>query len=545
MKAAGLQPTADASPQHLIRRLSIDLTGLPPTQEHVSQFVHRYKTQGTQAVEALVDDLLASPHFGERWGRHWLDVARYGESNGNDGLGRNPTFPHAWRYRDYVIDAINRDMPYDQFIREQIAGDLLPADTPADHDRQRIATAFLAIGSKPAKAMNDNFAMDVVADQIDVVSRGLMGLSVACARCHDHKHDPIPTRDYYALAGIFNSTETLWGKAANEKLTAPPTDLHVLKVLPDNSIRPDIPSSNAPRFPETYASACEAMSPSVFAMLDKSPNDLSLQGKVSFSNENYGTFKAGRLRGERTSEERDYSVSFWFRNNIDNKARPVTAYLHSVGPAEKKPRIGDHLGISGNYQGQPEGKLFLFNGNDGGESIRGTTTLAPRSWHHVVLVRTGDHVTAWLNGATEPEIDGELASTVDDAKTFFVGRRNDNFGPLDGSIAAYAFFERCLSQEEAARLHKTSGQAIGPGPQAPKSPQGIKHVAMGVRENKNFVDCKININGAAKKLGPLVPRGFLSAIHGPASQKMPQNQSGRIELAEWLCEPGPSTYRTG
>ncbi|MCB1065569.1 MAG: PSD1 domain-containing protein [Verrucomicrobiae bacterium] len=226
---AELSPTEDAPPATLLPRLFIDLIGLPPTAEQVAAFTTEFETDGQQAVERWVDDLLASPQFGERWGRHWLDVARYGESNGNDGLSRNPSFPHAWRYRDYVIDAFNRDLPYDRFVTEQIAGDQLPAENDAEHDRQIVATGFLAIGAKPAKAMNDNFEMDVVDDQINVVGSGIMGISVACARCHDHKHDPIPTRDYYALAGIFKSTETLWGPAAYEGLTAPPTDLHVLK----------------------------------------------------------------------------------------------------------------------------------------------------------------------------------------------------------------------------------------------------------------------------------------------------------------------------
>ncbi len=226
---AGVQATRDASSAVLARRLYFDLIGLPPTRQEVEDFIAADREQGGAAREALVDRLLASPHFGERWGRHWLDVARYGESNGNDGLSRNPTFPHAWRYRDYVIQAFNDDVPYDRFITEQIAGDLLAADDPAARDRQLIATGFLALGSKPAKAMNQNFDMDVVTDQIDVISTGLLGLSVACARCHDHKHDPIPTADFYALAGIFLSTETMWGLAANEKLTAPPTPLHQLQ----------------------------------------------------------------------------------------------------------------------------------------------------------------------------------------------------------------------------------------------------------------------------------------------------------------------------
>jgi len=236
IEAAGLLPTRDADPRTLVRRLYYDLLGLPPSLRQVETFLAAHEREGETAVERLVDTLVAKPQFGERWGRYWLDVARYGESNGNDGLGRNPTFPHAWRYRDYVIAALNADTPYDRFLTEQIAGDLLPSDSPPQRDRQLVATGFLALASKPAKAMNNNFDMDVVADQIDVVGRGVMGLSVGCARCHDHKFDPIPTRDYYALAGIFTSTETMWGLAANEKLTAPKTDLHVLKAAPN--VRP-------------------------------------------------------------------------------------------------------------------------------------------------------------------------------------------------------------------------------------------------------------------------------------------------------------------
>ncbi|TWT93864.1 PSD1 and planctomycete cytochrome C domain-containing protein [Stieleria varia] len=232
LESAGITPTSDAEPAKLARRLHIDLIGLEPSVQQYDEFIRDYQRDGDAATARLVDRLLASPRFGERWGRHWLDVARYGESNGNDGLGRNPTFPHAWRYRNYVIDSINDDTPYDQFLREQIAGDLMPSDSPDQRDRQLIATGFLAMTAKPAKAMNDDFDMDIVADQIDVVGSGVMGLSVACARCHDHKFDPVSMKDYYALAGVFTSTESMWGVAGHEKLTAPPTDLHVLTAAP-------------------------------------------------------------------------------------------------------------------------------------------------------------------------------------------------------------------------------------------------------------------------------------------------------------------------
>lgn len=229
IEAAELNSATDADPRTLICRLHIDLIGIPPTFEDVEQFLADHQNAPDAAVQQLVDKLLASPQFGERWGRHWLDVARYGESNGNDGLSRNPTFPHAWRYRDYVIAAFNADTPYDRFLTEQIAGDLLPSDSDQQRDRHLVATGFLAMAAKPAKAMNTNFDMDVVADQIDVIGSGVLGISVACARCHDHKFDPVPTRDYYALAGFFTSSETMWGTAAHEGLTAPKTDLHVLK----------------------------------------------------------------------------------------------------------------------------------------------------------------------------------------------------------------------------------------------------------------------------------------------------------------------------
>ncbi|MCB9940583.1 MAG: PSD1 domain-containing protein [Planctomycetaceae bacterium] len=197
-----LQPTADAPRRVLLRRLFFDLIGLPPTPKDLQKFQ-------AAPIEEAVDHLLASPHFGERWGRHWLDVARFAESNGR---ARNMAWHHAWRYRDWVIDALNNDLPFDQFIAQQIAGDLLPAADGDQRDRQVIATGFLALGPKSLEELNrELFLMDTIDEQIDVISRGILGLSVSCARCHDHKFDPVPTADYYSLAGILRSTDTLYG----------------------------------------------------------------------------------------------------------------------------------------------------------------------------------------------------------------------------------------------------------------------------------------------------------------------------------------------
>ncbi len=209
LEAKGLKPVADAAPATLLRRIYFDIIGLPPTPEQTQQFGQLAIGNRQSAIESLVDSLLASPQFGERWGRHWLDVARFAESSGRE---RNFTFPEAWRYRDWVIAALNADKPYDQFIREQIAGDLLPAKDGAERDAHVIATGFLALGPKGLNEKNhEQFRMDVIDEQIDATSRAVLGLTVACARCHDHKFDPVPQKDYYALAGIFHSTETFFG----------------------------------------------------------------------------------------------------------------------------------------------------------------------------------------------------------------------------------------------------------------------------------------------------------------------------------------------
>ncbi len=205
----GLEPSPDTDPNTFLRRLSFDLIGLPPSPQQVSWFEKQWKKDPDQAVEKVVDALLARPEFGERWGRHWLDVSRYAESTGKE---QNLTYPHAWRYRDYVIDSFNEDKPYDRFIQEQIAGDLLPVKADEQWAENLVATGFLAMGPKTLTEQNGRqFELDLIDEQIDVTTRVVLGVSVACARCHDHKFDPIPQSDYYALSGIFKSMTTHYG----------------------------------------------------------------------------------------------------------------------------------------------------------------------------------------------------------------------------------------------------------------------------------------------------------------------------------------------
>lgn len=199
-----LQPADNADRRPLLRRVYFQLIGLPPTPEQATAFLNDNEPD---AYERLVDQLLNSPQFGQRWGRHWLDLARYADSN---GLDENFLFREAWRYRNWVIEAVNADMPYDRFLTEQIAGDLLPHDSVEQRDRQRIASGFLEVGPKVLLGNDPNQRrMDVADEQLDTIGKTVLGQTLGCARCHDHKFDPVPTADYYALAGILTSTSVM------------------------------------------------------------------------------------------------------------------------------------------------------------------------------------------------------------------------------------------------------------------------------------------------------------------------------------------------
>lgn len=218
LEAAQLHPAPAADSRTLIRRATFDLLGIPPTADEVSAFEQESLRDPQLAFRKLIDRLLASPRYGERWGRHWLDVARYADSNGMDD---NMSYVDAWRYRDYVIAAFNKDKPYDQFAREQIAGDLIGAEDAVGWDSPYeglTATGLLMIGPKmlaeddPVKQQ-----MDIIDDQIDTIGRAFIGLTLGCARCHDHKFDPIRMADYYALAGTFKSTRAMLSYRVDSK----------------------------------------------------------------------------------------------------------------------------------------------------------------------------------------------------------------------------------------------------------------------------------------------------------------------------------------
>lgn len=211
LEAKGLKPAPEADRRTLLRRVTFDLTGLPPTPQDLDAFE---ADRSPDAFERVVNRLLANPAYGERWGRHWLDLARYADSNGMD---ENMAHANAFRYRDWVIDALNRDLPYDQFVTHQIAGDLVTNSDADERARMTTATGFLVIGPKMlAEDDPQKMEMDIVDEQLDTLGKAFLGMTFGCARCHDHKFDPISMADYYGMAAILKSTKTM----ANFKVVA-------------------------------------------------------------------------------------------------------------------------------------------------------------------------------------------------------------------------------------------------------------------------------------------------------------------------------------
>ncbi len=450
-----LKPVGDADPHTFIRRLYFDLIGLPPTPEEVTAFVRDFSLSHSPtrspapaaagekagkrgsvnpAVERVVDRLLASSHFGERWGRHWLDVARYAESSGKE---RNFAFPEAWRYRDYVIAAFNADKPYDRFLREQVAGDLMPAKDAAQRNEQLIATGFLAIGPKGLNERNrEAFIMETVDEQIDVTTRAAMGVTVSCARCHDHKFDPIPQRDYYAVAGIFKSTETHFGigGGGNGKNRQPSTHVPLVK-----SFSPPPPlTQNAPATPVQVASASPGgkLTPEMEAKLkqfvQKNPK-LAVRLKTMSEAEKVMAFERlqGNVKGAKPAKKAAKYPETPAAPKADGEpngefamavldGKPADCPIYIRGELEEKGPVVPRGFVT--VLGAPEpakiapgqsGRLELANWLTAPENPLTARVMANRVWQHLFgegLVSTPDNFGATGERPTHPELLDYLAN---------------------------------------------------------------------------------------------------------------------------------------
>lgn len=520
-EGAGLTPVAAADRRTLIRRAYFDLTGLPPSPEAIQKFL---QDQSPQAYEHLIDRLIASPQYGETWGRHWLDIARYADSN---GLDINLTFYNAWKYRDYVIKAFNDDKPYDQFIREQIAGDLLPAKNNAELTENIIATGFLVMGAKMLSERDkEKLRMDVVDEQIDVTGRAFMGMTLGCARCHDHKFDPIPMTDYYALAGIFRSTETVHGIRLNNQFVSG----WMTRPLP---IEPEHAAAL-----KTY----ETRLTSLEKQLKTDSNQLKL-----LENKTDQQKRLKKLPGIVVDDLQATKTGAW-QDSVYSTNYLGAGYVHDKNEqkGEKTIRFVPDLPASGKYEVR-----FAFPGSNGRASRVPVTIQSKQGTETIYVDQTkvapinnlfqslgNFEFTAGTSGSVEITTTGTSGFVVVDAVQFLpqdepTKKRaalaqakkktvQPNAGARQAKIKALQENVKKL-KTQIAKLKETA-----PPP---------KPMALAVGEQPEPADYRIAKRGNIHQLGDTVDRGFLTIASIPAPPEVSSRQSGRLELANWLSRP--------
>ncbi len=513
IQARGLAPSPEADRRSLIRRATFDLLGIPPTPEEVEGFV---SDSAPDAYETLVDQLLASPHYGERWGRYWLDIARYADTKGYVFF-EDANFPWAYTYRDYVIKSLNDDVPYDRFLIEQIAADHLPKVKGISQGRTLAALGFLSLGGR---FMNNPH--DVIDDRIDVVTRGLMGLTVSCARCHDHKFDPVPTEDYYALYGVFASTI----EPVDPPLLDPPPDApeylafakelrvreHKLVEFVDGK-RAELVASARSRADEYLLAAHAARDLPVTDdfMLIADGVDLNPTMIVRWRNDLERTRKvhhpvfapwhalAKLPEGDFSRQSADYFKRVISDPNPASPVNPLVARELASSPlaslAEVARRYGSLLN-SAEALGQEHHRRAFLNGSK-------PELLPVKAYQELWEVFHGPYAP--------PDVDLNTVSNLD-------------------LLPDRASQERLQELQKAVETWRTTG------PNAPPRAMALVDTAMPVEP-------RVFLRGNSNTPGALVPRRFLSVLSGPSRSPFKEG-SGRLELARAIASAGnPLTPR--
>jgi hypothetical protein len=521
LEAARMKPAPDALPQVLIRRVYLDLIGLPPTPAEVEEFVN---DRSPDAFARVVDRLLASPRFGERWGRHWLDLARYADSNGKD---ENLTFHDAYLYRDYVIKCFNEDRPFDRFILEQLAGDLLPARDQAERNELLVATSFLVIGPKVlAERDKPKLRMDVVDEQIDTIGKAFLGLTLGCARCHDHKFDPVPTSDYYALAGILMSTRTINGiKLGNNAVSG-----WMLRTL-DGETGEKLLAAR-----KEYDARLKTLQDAI----RKAKADLNT------ATERAAMRNPGSLAGI-TVDDRDAKLVGAWKASQFVKPYVGEGYVHDdkAGKGEKTATFVPRLPKPGEYEvlvSYTTGPTRATNvpvtiSFDGGtETILVDQTKPPKVdglFHSLGKFK----FKAGTEGAVVIGNKGTEGHVIVDAVRFVP---SGGVAPPVEAVMGVAAEAKKAVEDAAARLKKLEQDEAEAKQKAPPSPRMV----MAVRDEDRIEDAHINIRGNPYQLGAVVPRGVLQVVQPGTKQEFPRDQSGRRQLAEWIASrDNPLTAR--
>ena len=541
LEAKNLHPSADADPVTLVRRLYFDLLGLPPTPEQIDAFVRDFSLShsptltpapakaGEQAgkresengaVVRLVDSLLASPHFGERWGRHWLDVVRYAESLTLRGF----VMKEAWRYRDYVITSFNADKPYDRFLREQVAGDLLPHSSIPQRQQQLVATTFLTLGNTNLEEQEKKqLEMDVVDEQLDTMGKAFLGQTIGCARCHDHKFDPIPTRDYYALAGIFKSSKTLEHSNVSKWLEFP---------LP-------MPPGEDKQF-AAHDQTVAKLTASIKAA--KESANTAVAKKATLPS---GALAAKVLAGIVVDDEQAKRVGSW-TGSSSTKTFIGEGYLHDAneGKGEKSLTFQPELLRAGKYEirlayspGAGRAKntpVTIFNA-DGETTVRVDQSVTPPIEGRFVSL---GQFRFEQNGAGFVLVgtDGTKGVVTADAVQFVPVEKLAEVATATATATTDAGKkDKASDPENVKKLEAELKKLEASGPKRP--------MFMSVKE-ENAGDVQIHVRGSVNNLGAKAPRGFLQVASYGAAPKIAEKESGRRELGDWLASrDNPLTAR--
>jgi len=535
MEGKGIAPAPAADRRTLLRRVTFDLIGLPPTPAEITEFL---ADQSPDAFGKVVERLLASPRYGERWARHWLDVVRYTDSLDTRGFGGGSDVADAWRYRDWVASAFNRDLPYDQFATQQIAGDLLEKQPGGFFDPAKIiATGMYAIGNwGTGDADKEKVYTDIVDDQIDVTGRAFLGLTLACARCHDHKFDPIPTADYYGLAGIFFSSRILDQFAAK---TAGENPMRIPLLSPADVAKREAAKK---RLPEIDAQLAHVLRP----LAEESRNDGASAALI-------GWHLPGADNPSLTINTSDHDVT---RGTVKVAARSVVLHPgpHSAvsavwrspeaGTVRINARVSDadpHCGDGIEWAICKSGKTLASGVLEKGKS-------AEFGYEEAVIAK-GELLALVVRPRANYSCDStrvewsirSLGGRVWDFKEALLKEGGKN---LDGawSICAGEGTAFADSAPEAAPLvaeRQLLVEALKPAPEC----HGFREGGIPKTAYEGFHDAHIHVRGRYDRLGPLTPR-HLPVLLAGENQAPIGDGSGRVALARWIASAdNPLTAR--
>lgn len=571
LEAHGLKPAQTADRRSLIRRVTFDLIGLPPTPAEVDAFVNDTSPRAWQKV---IDRLLANPHYGERWGRNWLDVVRYADSN---GLDENVAFANSFRYRDYVVKAFNQDKPYDQFIQEQLAGDLMPTNDETLRNDRITATGFLTLGPKLlAEPDKGKMVMDIVDEQIEVTSKAFLGLTVACARCHNHKFDPIPTKDYYALAGIFKSTKSM-------------ATLNTVAMWHERPLHSDKLETELAAYKRSLAKAEENL-----ALITKQADSNVLESiranSASYLQAAWELAQQGDLLpiGSTVAPAGDTSRIYVeaIKYTRGDSGRDTENYgkgigiIHNVGGANQDewdidvPRAGAYQLEIRYSSGANRPIRVLFNGAKIAENAAGEKTGSfypdTQRWEVVGLIdcKAGKNVLRIEGKGDIPHINRFLIApavtrnrnlpvqtpdaiaarhkvNIDIVRSLArmaadIRVNPETMSAQDRAIAIDNFSKKiALPAKPAALYTELDRKKVA---DAAKAVEELKKaeprpvMVMAVEDSKGE-NCRVHIRGDTQNLGAEVPRHFLTVLNGDKSVVDDANRSGRLELAQWITRP--------